>query len=200
MKANTLKQITHICILTIIFIVFYNLDAYIYYARGFSVFDHPSLPFNTKIQGDHNSTKWYSFVPDNSRMIGYQLQPQLYIYEVDDIPTIVYKNPELTNDTIIYIWGIVKYGFNNNCIVIDIADREENHYWIKPLFKNNQYYNILITDCDFNRKDFHWIELHSNFTFYCTLLWLITLIVGVPFLVIFVFWEMCLLFRKYDDE
>lgn len=89
-------------------------DKYCCRSKGICLVFKESLPYNTKVQFDHNYSHYYALNPTSTN--GYQLETQLIFLNNDTIwkPTEIYNKETLQIDTTIYVWYINCFGYNKS--------------------------------------------------------------------------------------
>ena len=118
--------------------------------KGISVRKYEILPFYTKIEGDHNSSGYFTFTPIYKN--GLELQTMLIFSNTNDtIPTIVYDKPNLATDTIFLSW-IKEYGYNEKKMVINALTTDNPVVWLQPRWIKKKIHIIKINEDEIDKK------------------------------------------------
>ena len=167
-------------ILTIILIcevlMFVHLDKYNYLHKGISLKTYEILPFYTKIQGDHNSSGYFTFTPIYKN--GLELQTKVVFSEESyyDIPTIIYSGSQYDVADTVYLSCINEYGYNDKQLVIKTYTTNDSILWLQPIWRNKQIIVTHINEKDIDKSAYQWIEPMSGSARYAMIVWLLLFI------------------------
>lgn len=176
-------------------------DKCTYLSKGISIFSYDILPYNTKINGDHNSIQFYTFGPRGGCWEdGYELETQLYFQKMDSVPTVVYDTQKQTKE-VLFIYRIDQYGYNDSNMIIKVTDLDRKQYYISPkkLDKPIQHtvrYNgrkwtifgskyISIFTEDNNHDDYKWVDLWGTKEYIAVLIWFFSFLLFPIYIIVF---------------
>ena len=189
------KLLLHILIFILLIFLWFILDKYCYLYKGISLVHKDNhLPYNTKVQIDHNNSCFYELVPKSIN--GYQLEPQLiFLHDTMWIPTDIYNKETFQIDTTIYVWELCRFGYNKSELVIEAIDFFGKSYYLEPLEINGQYYSSFVDSQMIDESNFRWIQPAGTIVATIAILWMILLII-IPIYPLYIFYLLC----KYEDE
>lgn len=158
------------------FLFFLHFDRANYLNKGISLKRYAILPYDTKIQGDHNCSGFYYFLPTKSN--GLSLTPKLIFSNehVELIPTTINKDLHGEKDTI-YISRILQYGYNTNDMVIEIIDINNLIFWLQPVRISGTIYVNSIEKEKIDNNSYHWITPMGGYAQFVMLMWIFILII-----------------------
>ena len=155
-------------------LMFVHLDRYNYLHKGISLKTYEILPFYTKIEGDHNSSGYFTFTPIYKN--GLELQTNLiFNNKIDSVPTIIYSVPQYIADTVYLSW-IKEYGYNEKQLVIKTQTTNDSILWLQPIWKNKQILVTHINKENIDKSAYHWIEPMSGNARVALIVWLLLFI------------------------
>lgn len=137
MKTSIIKAVGGLLIVLFEIALFAYLDKSTYLHKGISLGDYKTaLPYYTKIQGDHNVSGFFYFLPIYSN--GLELTPTLIFDNTTMlVPTVVYSNLSSQPDTTYLSW-IYEYGYNDNALVIKAITTDNTVIWLRPRWINKE--------------------------------------------------------------
>lgn len=173
-------------------LTFLYLDKYNYLHKGVSVREYSILPFNTKIQGDRNTSGFYYFTP--TRKNGLRVETTTVFSNNLQLttPTIVHNVSNNKQDTV-FLSRIIEYGYNENDIVIRASTMHNTVVLLKPVWKGNRIY--LIEENDLDESIYNWIIPQSGSASNAMIVWILLLAI-IPLSIII---ELCLIFHCVYD-
>lgn len=193
-------------------LVFLWADKYTYLSKGISIFSYDILPYNTKIDRDHNLIQFYAFVPRRGEgwQDGYGLETQLYFQKMDSVPTVVYDTIEQTKE-VLFIYRIDQYGYNDSNMIIKVTDLDKKQYYISPkkldkpiqhtvqyngrewTIYASKYISIFAEDNDHN--DYTWVNLWGTKEHIAMLICFFSFLLFPIYIIVF-----CVLVAKIENS
>ena len=156
-------------------LAFLYLDKYNHLHKGISARKYEILPFYTKIEGDHNSSGYFTFAPIYKN--GLRLETTLILGNINDtIPTIVYDKPSSATDTIFLSW-IKEYGYNEKKMVINALTTDNTIVWLQPMWIKKKIHIIKINEDEIDKKAYQWIMPTSQNAQIALIIWILLLVI-----------------------
>lgn len=196
MKTSIIKAVVGLLIVLFEIALFAYLDKSTYLHKGVSLGDYKTaLPYYTKIQGDHNVSGFFYFLPIYSN--GLDLKTTLIFDGGTSFlsPTIVYSNLSSQPDTINLSW-IYEYGYNDNALVIKAITTDNTVIWLRPRWINKEIRIMRIDEESIDKSAYQWIIPTSGKACWIMISWLILLVV----LPISLIYELYLIVSIWDKD
>lgn len=195
MKTSIIKAVGGLLIVLFEIALFAYLDKSTYLHKGVSLGDYKTaLPYYTKIQGDHNVSGFFYFLPIYSN--GLDLKTTLIFDGFSMlVPTVVYSNLSSQPDTINLSW-IYEYGYNDNALVIKAITTSDTIVWLRPRWINKEIRITRINEESIDKSAYQWIIPTSGKARWIMISWLILLVV----LPISLIYELYLIVSIWDKD
>ena len=176
MKTSIIKAVGGLLIVLFEIALFAYLDKSTYLHKGVSLGDYKTaLPYYTKIQGDHNVSGFFYFLPIYSN--GLELTPTLIFNNTSMlVPTVVYSNLSSQPDTINLSW-IYEYGYNDNALVIKAITTDNTVIWLRPRWINKEIRITRINEESIDKSAYQWIIPTSGKALWIMISWIIMIVV-----------------------
>ena len=194
-KSKIIKAVGGLFIVLIEIALFAYLDKSTYLHKGVSLGDYKTaLPYYTKIQGDHNVSGIFYFLPIYPN--GLELKTTLNFDRTSMlIPTVIYSELSNQPDTINLSW-IYEYGYNDNALIIKAITTSNTIVWLRPRWINKEIRIMRIDEESIDKSAYQWIFPTGGKARWIMISWLILLVV----LPISLIYELYLIVSVFEKE
>ena len=160
-------------------IAFLYLDKANYLHKGISIKKYEILPFYTEIEGDHNSSGFFTFTP--TRHNGLRLETTLIFNNNKkyEIPTLIYTQLNYNSPDTIFLSRIISYGYNEKDLVVKTETNNNAILWLQPVWHNQKIHIIQVDEKEINMAVYKWVTPMSACARLMIITWLF-LLVSIP--------------------
>lgn len=195
------KELIYVLGLGIIIIIeiitFLYLDKVNYLHKGISVRKYEFLPFYTKIQGDHDVSGFYYFLPTYRN--GLNLEASLiFNNEIHERPTLIYSQTDFSSDTVC-LSRIIRYGYNEKDLVIETLTTEDIICWLQPVWHNKKILVTHVKENEINKDNYQWVTPMSSRARQIMVAWLIFIAI-IPTSILYELYLVAKLINYFTEE